>query len=228
MEMVEDKFWDRVVRTDGCWQWKGAKKASGYGKLSPSAGVFLVAHRIAWEIHNGPIPEGLFVCHHCDNPECTNPEHLFLGTPQDNMDDKVRKGRWKGMHPRRTEPLPIKKRRPRVMGRLQPHTAAIVEARNSGETLSEIAARFVCDKSVIRRLLEEQGAYEPIKPGPRKPHNVRSEGLRQKAVEILTRVRNKESLSRIAADLGANRVTLTRIIRNAQKSTILATHDQDF
>jgi hypothetical protein len=81
-----------AVRTDaGCWSWSGATSEHGYAKVGSQFG-----HRLAWEIHNGPIPDGLFVLHRCDNPPCTNPDHLFLGTHADNMADATAKGRLNG------------------------------------------------------------------------------------------------------------------------------------
>jgi hypothetical protein len=76
----------------GCWVWQGALVTSGYGMVSV-AGRDWRTHRLAWATTHGPIPSGLLVCHHCDNPPCCNPDHLFLGTVQDNADDAVRKGR---------------------------------------------------------------------------------------------------------------------------------------
>ncbi len=93
---LAERFWDKVIVIHGgCWKWTGDKEPFGYGRLQSHRGTegVLVAHRVSWEIHNGPIPDGLFVLHKCDNPECTNPEHLFLGTNADNMADKTAKGR---------------------------------------------------------------------------------------------------------------------------------------
>jgi hypothetical protein len=92
------RFWEKVDKpggADACWLWTGTPDVNGYGKLwwfdHTNKGKF--AHRISWELHNGPIPDGLFVLHSCDNPPCVNPKHLFLGTQLDNMRDMVAKGR---------------------------------------------------------------------------------------------------------------------------------------
>lgn len=90
-------LYDRVVlnlQTEGdCQVYTGARNRWGYGLVTFN-GKQRSAHRIVWEHFNGPIPEGYFVCHSCDNPPCCKIEHLWLGTPGDNTRDSVRKGRW--------------------------------------------------------------------------------------------------------------------------------------
>lgn len=77
----------------GCWLWAASlRPVSGYGQLRIGASVKF-AHRVSYALHRGPIPAGLFVCHHCDTPSCVNPDHLFLGTAKDNAQDSLRKGR---------------------------------------------------------------------------------------------------------------------------------------
>jgi hypothetical protein len=90
--MIYSRFWSKVQITDGCWLWAGGKTRSGYGGFWLNNRT-LPAHRVAWELTNGPIPEGLFACHKCDVRACVNPGHLFLGTQLDNMRDKLAKGR---------------------------------------------------------------------------------------------------------------------------------------
>lgn len=99
---LADRYWSRVVRgAEGeCWGWDGAN-SRGYGILSNPLGhphPPLRATRVSWEIHNGPIPDGMLVCHRCDNPPCSNPDHLFLGTHTENMRDMIRKGRGRNMY----------------------------------------------------------------------------------------------------------------------------------
>ena len=90
------RFWANVQKTTDCWLWTGCSGGRlGYGVLSypgrSKGGT--PAHRYSWELHVGPIPEGLCVLHHCDNPPCVRPGHLFLGTKADNTADMMLKGR---------------------------------------------------------------------------------------------------------------------------------------
>ena len=87
-----ERFWRKVKHGSGCWEWQGAKVRGGYGFFwdGKRNGV---AHRYSYELAYGPIPSGKIVCHHCDNPPCVRPDHLFCGTHSDNENDKYAKGR---------------------------------------------------------------------------------------------------------------------------------------
>lgn len=77
-----------------CWPWIGLRTTAGYGAFS-FHNKSMYAHRASYEVHNGPIPDGMVVCHRCDNPRCVNPNHLFIGSQTDNLHDMIRKGRAK-------------------------------------------------------------------------------------------------------------------------------------
>lgn len=94
LRRLADRFWEKVdaQRPGECWLWTAHRSPNGYGVFwhkNSNHG----AHRIAWMLSRGPIPEGMCVCHHCDVKHCCNPAHLFLGTHMDNEADKKRKGR---------------------------------------------------------------------------------------------------------------------------------------
>lgn len=101
---LSERFWQRVDKTDGCWTWLGNKDGHGYGRLwvgrPATHSGFVAAHRYSAMLHLGMFDRRLFVCHSCDTPSCVRPDHLFLGSPADNMRDMAAKGR--GMEQRKS------------------------------------------------------------------------------------------------------------------------------
>lgn len=94
-KQTASSFWEKVdiKGQNDCWNWKKSKKLNGYGQLLWNY-KNVYSHRTAWILSNGDIPQGLFVCHKCDNPACCNPNHLWLGTPITNVLDMMNKGRY--------------------------------------------------------------------------------------------------------------------------------------
>jgi hypothetical protein len=149
-----ERFWRAVDKgsPEACWEWQGSRRADGYGtiRLSPALGgrngPIVVAHRVSFALHYGPIPKGLFVCHSCDNRACVNPAHLWLGTHEDNMRDMAQKGRRKGIPSKNPRRLSLEQER------------EVVALAAQGLTQTEIGKRFDVTQTTIWRTLRRQAA----------------------------------------------------------------------
>ncbi len=89
-----ERFWAGVHKTEKCWVWARSITSEGYGRFWFNR-KHVGSHRYSWELHNGPIPDGKSVLHHCDNPKCVRPEHLYVGTLKENCQDAIKRGRFK-------------------------------------------------------------------------------------------------------------------------------------
>jgi len=137
------RFWSKVRRGEpnACWPWTGSTDGRGYGHLSAyPKGSPLKAPRVAWEIANGPIPDGMLVRHKCDNPPCVNPAHLELGTQKDNTRDTSARGR---LNPKSRLNL----RHDKALSTSD--MEIVVEMRSRGLSLPVIAKRFGVDSSTV-------------------------------------------------------------------------------
>lgn len=154
------RFVDKTkASSNGCLEWAGALFTNGYGAFQ-FGGKLRKAHRVAWEMENGPIPEGMFVCHNCDNPKCVNVAHLFIGSPQDNNNDMRRKGRAR-------YPGPQKPPRGSRHHKAILTENAVKRIRLIGRTMrqSELAECFGVSKQTISAVLNNH-VWQHIKHSP--------------------------------------------------------------
>ncbi len=141
---METNFWAKVLKTDTCWLWTGASQPDGRGNLGRD-GKTLSAPRVSWEMANGEIPEGQDVLHECDTPACVNPEHLFLGTQQDNDDDMRRKGR--GYVPKDLQPEGEKHWRATITEGIARQVKALL---GGGMRQCHVAGRLAISPNVVK------------------------------------------------------------------------------
>lgn len=160
IELLErdiERFWSHVNRRgeNDCWEWTAALSEHGYGHFNlwrNGKTVNLKAHRVAWQIVRGPIPDGLFACHSCDNPRCVNPKHLFLGTQDDNMADMARKGRNLDHRPRvKGEGHPLHKLSSDDVAEIRRVYAA------GGVTQRELGKRFGVSQARVQMIVTGKG-----------------------------------------------------------------------
>lgn len=142
---LENRLWKYIDKKsfNECWNWVGkSKHPNGYGQISAGRKNRFKAHRVMWILINGDIPKGYYICHKCDNPSCCNPNHLFLGTPKDNMIDRDNKGR--GIKP------------PNFYGSKHHNTkfneSDAIKILNDNRKYSEIAKDYNVCEMTIRRL----------------------------------------------------------------------------
>lgn len=145
MTPLTDRFWAKVDKrgADECWLWLWFRNRKGYGRVRSGgkSRAMLLVHRVSWEVANGPIPDGICVCHRCDVPACVNPAHLFLGTQADNVADMLAKGRGGYKAPRGER-----------NGRAKLTDAQVREIRASEGSQMAIAARFGIGEATVSKI----------------------------------------------------------------------------
>lgn len=158
----EDLFWAKVVRSDGCWEWTGAKDRFGYGTVTRKllSKVPIRAHRLSWFFANGPVPDGQWVLHRCDNPPCVRPDHLFLGTRSDNIRDMFAKERG------RPNGGVIARGATHPMVRLTEAQVREILGR-SGESKTALAAEFRVARTTVGDIIRRR-TWQHLRLGDRK------------------------------------------------------------
>lgn len=148
------KFFEQVDLSNGCWLWTGARGDHGYGTIGDGPPwVTKLAHRVSYELHKGPIPKGLYVLHTCDVRECVNPDHLYAGTPLDNVRDCFARGRAKigDQHPTKTHPESVTRGERNAMAKLSERDVLEIRSVEWGPGVAaNLAERFRVSRRSIR------------------------------------------------------------------------------
>lgn len=195
------RFWKKVRIGDGCWEWDSVLCEWGYGQFSirvNKKGRLFRAHRVAYTIEYGPIPEGLSVCHRCDNPKCVRPDHLFVGTSHDNNADKIAKGRG-----------------PRT--KLTPEAVIAIKALCNVEGALAVARKFQISPRTVGEIWD--GVYWKHVGGTCPPRIKRSNApsAAYDRDDVLRRWKAGESYSSIGRSVGRDHATIKCLVRRMLK-----------
>lgn len=213
---VVERFWDRVKKLDnGCWEWTAGSTTQRYGLFeagTAKARVRHMAHRFSYELHKGPIPEGMIVRHKCDNPPCVNPAHLELGTHADNVRDKIARGR--------SNTGPVVKGSFNGQSKLTEEIVEqILNLRNKIFIKSdELAKMFGTTARNIRRILTGKGSWEHVKVERNfvKPNITNNPTKRlSTTLEVAEEIRRKRathSVAELVKEYGLDRGTIYNIL----------------
>jgi hypothetical protein len=148
---LDERIWSKVKKTADCWWWGGQLNDKGYGTISvlrkDGTRTMMYVHRVVYLLKHKKIPEDKCVLHLCDNPQCVNPDHLWLGSMKDNSQDMVKKGRGKLFNKGQNSPLGI-------WEKITPRDAKIIQARGVlGEFNNWLAAEYGLEKSYVSRIV---------------------------------------------------------------------------
>jgi DNA-binding XRE family transcriptional regulator len=206
-EVAVSRFWDKVDKDEpgDCWEWTASVGSHGYGQIWDGFTNWL-AHRFSYHIHHGPIPDGLFVCHHCDNKRCVNPDHLFLGTTDENMADAVRKGRMESGEDRYNSKL------------TEPEVLEIVARHDAGESQSALAEDYGVSRGTINSIVAGYSwrcvtGKEAVRKRRPSGEDCRYSKLTaQEVLEIVQRCEAGELQKDVAADYGVARTTISSVV----------------
>jgi hypothetical protein len=155
---IEKRFWERIQKqatvtsphvSTPCWLWTGGKKSNGYGVLG-NLGKLVHVHRLSYQLHYGDLPMGKpHVCHHCDNPACVNPEHLFAGDDRDNGEDRANKGR---------NVIPDNNGAKNPAAILTAEKVLAIRARHDGKhgSISRLAREFGVDRTTVSLIVKRK------------------------------------------------------------------------